>query len=282
MTLNATRRTLKSNSAKFFAEEYGTARPLYPRSVFDLLLRHSSSLRARRSDGTPQRFLDLGCGTGQSTRSFLDLGLFTEGVGVEPDPEMLAHAQSALAPEFPELDLLSGSAESIPLPDASVDLVLIGSAIHWFDLETAVAELKRVLHPEGLLYVFEYQFPVAEHDPDLNEKIRRRFNLEWKAPLQKPRGRLIDVLEPFRQPPEWNFLGADRPEWKVPLSLDVFLGHVFSQSRYLHAESIQPDPAEYRKTVRAEIAPHFADGPLFCDFRARSHLLRAPGASGKR
>ncbi len=281
MTTNASRYNRTSNSAKFFAEEYGTARPLYPRGIFELLLRHWKMLVSQPADGTAQRFLDLGCGTGQSTRSFLQLGLLARGYGVEPDTEMLALARENLGPEYPSLELFAGSAESIPLPDSSVDLVLVGSAIHWFDLESSVSELKRVLRPAALLYVFEYQFPVALDDPELNEKIRRRFNLEWKAPVQKPRGRLIDVLEPFRKAPPWEFLGADRPDWKVGLSLEVFLGHVYSQSRYLHAESGQADPERYREEIRREIAPHFARGPLLCDFKPGCHLLRAPGASGK-
>jgi SAM-dependent methyltransferase len=46
---------------------------------------------------------------------------------------------------------LPGSAEEIPLPDASVDAVLVGQAMHWFDLSRAIPEIARVLVPGGVL-----------------------------------------------------------------------------------------------------------------------------------
>lgn len=60
---------------------------------------------------------------------------------------MLSQLRSAL----PEVRALSGSAESIPLPDASVDAVLAGSALHWFDMEAAGPEIARVLAPDGIM-----------------------------------------------------------------------------------------------------------------------------------
>ena len=46
---------------------------------------------------------------------------------------------------------LPGRAEEIPLPDASVDAVLAGQALHWFDLDRAIPEIARVLTPGGVL-----------------------------------------------------------------------------------------------------------------------------------
>jgi SAM-dependent methyltransferase len=48
---------------------------------------------------------------------------------------------------------LTGRGEDIPLPDASVDAVLISSAWHWLDPELAVPEIARVLRPGGVLGV---------------------------------------------------------------------------------------------------------------------------------
>jgi SAM-dependent methyltransferase len=46
---------------------------------------------------------------------------------------------------------MRGSAEAIPLPDASVDAVVAGNAMHWFDMDAAAPEIARVLAPAGTL-----------------------------------------------------------------------------------------------------------------------------------
>ena len=91
------------------------------------------------------RVLDLGAGTGKLTR-VLDL-LGADVVAVEPDPAMLAE----LRRELQHVRAFSGSAENIPLPDGSVDAVVAGNAMHWFDMAVAGPEIARVLAPGGVL-----------------------------------------------------------------------------------------------------------------------------------
>lgn len=91
------------------------------------------------------RVLDLGAGTGKLTATLLTVG--AEAVAVEPDPAMLAELRRTL----PAVRSLPGSAESIPLPDASVDAVLAGNAMHWFDMAVAGPEIARILTPGGIL-----------------------------------------------------------------------------------------------------------------------------------
>jgi SAM-dependent methyltransferase len=91
------------------------------------------------------RVLDLGAGTGKLTATLITLG--AEVVAVEPDPAMLAELRSGQ----PAVRALPGSAEAIPLPDASVNAVLAGNAWHWFDMAVAGPEIARVLVPGGIL-----------------------------------------------------------------------------------------------------------------------------------
>ncbi|WP_431677209.1 class I SAM-dependent methyltransferase [Kitasatospora sp. KL5] len=91
------------------------------------------------------RVLDLGAGTGKLTAGLVVLG--AEVVAVEPDPAMLAELRRSL----PDVRALPGTAEAIPLPDASVDAVLAGNAMHWFDMAVAGPEIARVLAPGGVL-----------------------------------------------------------------------------------------------------------------------------------
>lgn len=92
--------------------------------------------------------LDLGAGTGKLSE------LLVEHPGarvtaVEPDPAMLAELRHRL----PAVEALSGAAEAVPMPDRSVDAVLVGQAWHWFDAERARAEITRVLCTGGVLAV---------------------------------------------------------------------------------------------------------------------------------
>src|SRR5437764_1211455 len=96
-------------------------------------------------DRQPVRVADIGAGTGKLTATLAGLG--AEVTAVEPDPQMLAELRRAM----PAVRSVPGSAEEIPLPDASLDAVLAGQAMHWFDMNRALPEIARVLRPGGML-----------------------------------------------------------------------------------------------------------------------------------
>ena len=89
--------------------------------------------------------LDLAAGTGALTRGLAATG--HKITAVEPDDQMRAE----LTRRLPDVPALTGTAEEIPLPDASVDAVMVGQAFHWFDHSRALAEIARVLRPGGVL-----------------------------------------------------------------------------------------------------------------------------------
>ena len=130
---------------------------VHPRRLATSFGRAASAYAEHRPDYAPAavhwalepapgpRVLDLGAGTGKLTASLVAAGY--DVVAVEPDPAMLAELRRSL----PSVPALSGSAESIPLPDASVDAVVAGHALHWFDMAVAGPEIARVLRPDGIL-----------------------------------------------------------------------------------------------------------------------------------
>jgi ubiquinone/menaquinone biosynthesis C-methylase UbiE len=88
--------------------------------------------------------LDLGAGTGKLSRLLAASG--ARVVAVEPLAEMRALLPGGI-------EGLDGSAEAIPLPDRSADAVTAAQAFHWFDEDTALGEIRRVLRPDGLLAI---------------------------------------------------------------------------------------------------------------------------------
>ena len=71
---------------------------------------------------------------------------------VEPNKAMREAGERQLA-DYPLLTSLEGTAERVPLDGRSVDLVCVGQALHWFDVDRARAEFRRVLRPGGWVAV---------------------------------------------------------------------------------------------------------------------------------
>ena len=124
--------TAIARSLSFGAEAaaYERGRPSYPPEAIDWLLPRGA-----------RDVLDLGAGTGKLTTRLVERGLSV--VAVDPIPEML----EVLSNSLPDTPALLGTAEEIPLPDHSVDAVLVAQAWHWFDPTRAVPEVSRVLRP---------------------------------------------------------------------------------------------------------------------------------------
>lgn len=131
MTRSRHDRSLSFGSA---AAAYERGRPSYPPEAIDWLLPRGA-----------RQVLDLGAGTGKLTTRLVERGL--DVVAVDPIPDMLEVLRTSL----PETSALLGTAEDIPLPDNSVDAVLVAQAWHWVDPERAVPEVARVLRPGGRL-----------------------------------------------------------------------------------------------------------------------------------
>jgi SAM-dependent methyltransferase len=91
--------------------------------------------------------VDLAAGTGLFTRALL--GRVADVVAVEPDARMRA----VLAQQSPQVRVLEGRGEEMPLPDGCADAVFVSTAWHWLDPAQAVPEIARVLRPGGRLGV---------------------------------------------------------------------------------------------------------------------------------
>jgi SAM-dependent methyltransferase len=133
---------MEQDARLLHASSFGAAASAYAENRPDYA---PAAVRWALDDAPGPRVLDLGAGTGKLTGTLLRLG--ADVVAVEPDQAMVTELRRAL----PAVHALPGSAEAIPLPDGSVDAVLAGNALHWFDMARAGPEIARVLAPGGIL-----------------------------------------------------------------------------------------------------------------------------------
>ncbi len=194
-------RTRHAGSFGAAAEAYERGRPSYPQAALDWLLPTAA-----------RRVLDLGAGTGKLTRQLAGRGL--DVVAVDPSPGMLAELRHS----FPRIDAREGTAEAIPLADASVDAVLVAQAWHWVDPAVAVPEVARVLKPAGRLGLV------------WNCRVERAG---WMRDLGRLMAQLGSIGENSRDPsvgPPFGPIERHDVDWTNPITADGLVDLVASRS----------------------------------------------------
>jgi SAM-dependent methyltransferase len=221
----------RARSFESVAAEYERHRPDYPLDA----LRWAAQLLGLAAGA---RVLDVGAGTGKLTRALVALGF--EVAAVEPGAPMLDELRKAV----PEAEALEGPAESIPLPDESVDAAFAGQAFHWFDREHAVPELHRVVaYGGGLALLWNWW--------------------DERDPLQAELGELVGFAghEPYLEEelpgaPWFGELARTVVETQEESSPGALVGYLSTASAFLTAE-----PEEREESLRAvrELASRYGE-----------------------
>ncbi|MEQ8414563.1 MAG: class I SAM-dependent methyltransferase [Imperialibacter sp.] len=104
------------------------------------------------------KVLDVGCGEGRNLVYFAREGFDVYGFDQNPAAlQMLRYLLKGIRPGFDERKLIEGNAESLPLPAGYFDIVISSAVLHFAESVDAfhkqVAELFRVLAPEGILFI---------------------------------------------------------------------------------------------------------------------------------
>jgi len=123
-----------------------------------------------------KHILELGCGSAEITRNIAKSGTNRQITALEVD--QIAHSKNLQITDLPNVTFDLAGAQAIPLPDTSVDVVLMFKSLHHVPLElmaTSMQEIWRVLKPGGQLYISEPVFA-----GDFND-ILRLFHDEEKV-----------------------------------------------------------------------------------------------------
>jgi SAM-dependent methyltransferase len=222
------------------AAEYERGRPGYPAAALEPLGLSPDLV-----------VLDLAAGTGKLTRMLVGSGATV--IAVEPVAEMRAALPASV-------EVLDGTAERIPLGDGSVDLVTVAQAFHWFDGDAALAEIHRVLRPDG------------------------RLALVWNRRFEDaPVNVAIDaIVDPFRA----NAPTHRGERWRAAFDQTSLFGpleeHVFENEQVLDADGmadrigsisfIASLPDEDRARVLADARALATAGPVSVPYRTEVHV----------
>ena len=220
------------------ASEYAAWRPHYPDSLFGWL----AGLPAGRGLAW-----DCGAGSGQATLGltrFFGRVVATDASG----------AQLAAASAHPRVEYRVAPAETSGLEAASVDLVTVAQALHWFDLTAFYAEVRRVLAPGGVLAAWTYGTPrLGDPEPELDRRLAK-FYTETVGPYWPSERRHVETG--YRSLP-FPFVELPTPEFEMTAcwTLDEMLGYLGTWSataRFRQARAEDPIAL-----LGQELAPHW-------------------------
>jgi SAM-dependent methyltransferase len=208
------------------ASIYHEARPTYPAALFEWLATQA-----------PARDLawDAGCGNGQASVALADH--FKRVVASDPSAAQISNAQMRANVEY-----RAEPAEHSSLADASVDLVTVAQALHWFDHARFHAQVRRVLKPRGVFAAWAYADCRVDAAIDA---VKNHLYVDLTGPYWPPEREYVDsgyrtLPMPFEPSEE---IAAPAFDMQAHWTLAQFLAYLRSWSatqRYLKANGVDP------------------------------------------
>ena len=152
--------SLDANANRFsgFADLYDAVRPVPPTVLAVVITRYAGGER-------PAVVVDLGCGTGLSTR--WAAGWASQVIGVEPSDDMRIRAVGVT--NLPNVRYLAGWSDATDLAAGSADIVLAVQALHWMEPVSTFTEVARVLRPGGVFAALDCDWPPSIGNADAEQ-----------------------------------------------------------------------------------------------------------------
>lgn len=171
---------MKRRSGEFgrLVKNYKAMRPNYPLAVI-------SDIYVQIKVHIPV-ILDLGCGTGISSRQLAKRR--SSIIGCDVDVDMLAHASKE---KYKNIKYVMGDAEKLPFLKQSFDAITMFTSFHWFTTKKALSEIKRVLKPNGIVFIIQPRYKSS-----VRAELRKIINQELRLGIRPRYGvkKFPDVL----------------------------------------------------------------------------------------
>ena len=191
------------------AADYAKFRPRYPRELFEYL-----------GAVAPSRMLAWDCATGNGQAAVELAEVFDRVIATDASEKQIANAQPHERVEY-----RVATAENSAMQSATVDLIMVAQALHWFDLQRFYAEARRVLKPNGVLAASAYN--LLHIEPVIDEVVNRYY-FEVVGPFWPPERALVEEFADLPSP----FHAIDAPKFKMTAhwNLEHLVGYLRSWS----------------------------------------------------
>jgi ubiquinone/menaquinone biosynthesis C-methylase UbiE len=234
-----------------FSDLYDQARPIPPQKVcqilLDLLNRNNADL-----------VVDLGCGTGSSTKIWN--GLSGKIIGIEPNDDMRKIAERNNL----QAEIIDASSYATTLKDNSVDIVTCSQSFHWMEPNSTLKEINRILKPGGMFAVYDCIWPVTisinselayielmKTVNELGTKYKKLLPTEQQWPKDRHKVN-IENSNYFRYCREIFFENTERCDFKRFINIALSQGQLQTLMKN-HIEEIDAETEKFKTAVLNDI-----------------------------
>ena len=187
------------------AADYAKFRPRYPRELFEYL-----------GSVAPSRALAWDCATGNGQAAVELAKVFDRVIATDASEKQIANAGLHERVEY-----RMASAEESGLESGTIDLIMVAQALHWFDLGSFYAEVRRVLKNNGVFAASAYNLLHVE--PAIDEVVNRYY-YEVVGPFWPPERKLVEQFADLPFP--FHKVDAPKFEMTAQWDLDHLLGYL--------------------------------------------------------
>ena len=244
------------------AGDYARYRPRYPEELYDFIC-----------DRVGERRQAWDCGTGNGQAAVALARRFRRVIATDASKAQISHAMPA-----PNVEYRVAPAERTDLEDASVDLITVAQALHWFDFERFYVEVRRVASPRARLSAWGYD--ACQVNPRIDALLdtfyRKTTGPYWPPERRHVRDRYATIPFPYHAEPAPSFC------MQVTWTASEMLGYLSTWSavhRCIRATAKNPveDLAPSLRRLWAESARPVR-WPIYLKM---APVFRSPGSAGR-